>query len=120
MCARKWILLITFFGASTAAVGSNVDGVSLSHYEPLERISVQGKGGQSSQKPGDTGPIDLSFDVLGRNFELQLEPNASLLAAIPFDQRLENNIPYRGRIAGDQLRAAFDTEALGKLMTGAE
>jgi hypothetical protein len=100
MCARKWILLITFLSASTAAVGSNVDGVSLSHYEPVERISIQGQGGQSSQKPGDTGPINLSFDTLGRNFELQLEPNASILAAIPFDQRLESNIPYRGQIAG--------------------
>ena len=100
MCARKWILLITFLSASTAAVGSNVDGVSLSHYEPLERISVQSQGGQTSQKPGGTGPIDLSFDTLGRNFELQLEPNASLLPAIPFEQRLESNIPYRGRIAG--------------------
>ena len=100
MCARNWILLITFLSASTAAVGSNVDGVSLSHYEPLERISVQSQGGQSSQKPGGTAPINLSFDTLGRNFELQLEPNASLLAAIPFEQRLESNIPYRGQIAG--------------------
>jgi hypothetical protein len=100
MRAPKWILLITFLSASSASVGSNVDGVSLSHFEPLERISVQGKGGLTSQKAADTGPIDLSFDVLGRNFELQLEPNANLLAAIPFDQRLENNIPYRGQIAG--------------------
>ncbi len=27
---------------------------------------------------------------------------------------------YRGRIVGEQPRASFDTEALGRLMTGAE
>lgn len=100
MCGRKWILLITFFSASATAVGSNVDGVSVTHYEPLERISVLGRAGQSTAKPGSAQPVGLSFDALGRNFELQLEPNASVLAAVPFDQRVENNIPYRGQIAG--------------------
>ena len=27
---------------------------------------------------------------------------------------------YRGRIVGDRIRSAFDMEALGKMMTGAE
>jgi hypothetical protein len=101
MFARKLILLVTFLAAWTAAIGSNVDGVVLAHYETLERLSVQGVGGQASQKPGGVGPVELSFDALGRNFDLRLEPNARLLAAVPADQRFGNNVPYQGQIAGN-------------------
>ena len=46
MSARKWIVTCAILGASGAAFGSNGDGIILSHYEPLERLSVQVEGAE--------------------------------------------------------------------------
>ena len=100
MFARRWIAVLAILGHSVVAFGSNVDGISLSHHEPLERIIVRSHGVAFAQKPASLGPVQLSFDALGRTFELQLEPNAALLAAIAADGDAGNAIPYRGRIAG--------------------
>ena len=100
MIARRWIATLAMLGHSVVAFGSNVDGISLSHHEPLERIDVRRDGVAFVQKPGILGPVQLSFDALGQTFELQLEPNADLLAAITADGNPGNAIPYRGRVAG--------------------
>ncbi len=74
--------------------------VSVSHYEPLQRLSIKGTGTDGSQKIGVTGPVDMSFDALGRSFDLQLSPNSRLLDAAR-DIAGGSVIPYRGQLAGN-------------------
>jgi len=74
--------------------------ISLSHHEPLQRLNIGGPGIEGSQKIGAAGPVEMSFDALGRSFELQLSPNARLLEKA---RDLAGNAvtPYRGKLAGN-------------------
>jgi uncharacterized repeat protein (TIGR01451 family) len=74
--------------------------VSLTHYEPLQRLDVRGSGVGGNQKIAGAGPVDLSFDALGRSFQLQLSPNGSLLEAAR-SMAGGSIVPYRGQLAGD-------------------
>ncbi|HSN52782.1 MAG TPA: hypothetical protein VLS87_09635, partial [Woeseiaceae bacterium] len=73
--------------------------ISLSHHEPLQRLSIAGPASDGSQKTGAAGPVDMRFDALGRNFELQLVPNNRLLQAARAIPGV-SVIPYRGMLAG--------------------
>ena len=75
-------------------------GISLSHFETLERMSVESGVGMGQQKATGIGPVELRFDALGRTFDLQLEPNANLLAAMSGGD-FGDSVPYRGKIAGN-------------------
>jgi hypothetical protein len=72
--------------------------VSLTHYEPLQRLDVRGSGVDGNQKIAVAGPVDLSFDALGRSFQLQLSPNGGLLDAA---RSLAGSaiVPYRGQLS---------------------
>jgi hypothetical protein len=74
--------------------------ISLSHYEPLQRLNVQRTSTDGSQKITTSGPVDLSFDAFGRSFELQLSPNSRLLDAAR-DIATGSVVPYRGQLAGN-------------------
>jgi uncharacterized repeat protein (TIGR01451 family) len=74
--------------------------ISLSHHEPLQRLNISGASIDGSQKIGAAGPVEMSFDALGRSFELQLSPNGRLLDAA---RNITGNtvVPYRGKLAGN-------------------
>jgi len=74
--------------------------ISLSHHEPLQRLNISGASVDGSQKIGATVPVEMSFDALGRSFELQLSPNARLLDAAR-DLAGNTVTPYRGKLAGN-------------------
>jgi uncharacterized repeat protein (TIGR01451 family) len=80
-------------------MAAQAGSISLSHHEPLQRLTVAGASIDGSQKLGATGPVDMRFDALGRSFELQLTPNSRLLDAT---RGISGNtvIPYRGKLAG--------------------
>lgn len=73
--------------------------ISLSHHEPLQRLSIASTAADGSQKIGVAGPVDMRFDALGRNFDLELTPNNRLLDAAR-EIRGSTVIPYRGQLAG--------------------
>lgn len=100
MATRKWIVTCAIYCISAAAAGAGVDGITLSHYEPLERVSVHKDGADFSKNLRENGPVNLRFDALGRSFDLQLQPNAGLLAAMSRGQLIGDIVPYRGDIAG--------------------
>jgi hypothetical protein len=75
--------------------------ISLSHHEPLQRLKISSISSIGSQKMTAAGPVDLSFDALGRSFELQLSPNSRLLAAAR-DITGGSVVPYRGQLAGNE------------------
>jgi hypothetical protein len=74
--------------------------ISLSHHEQLQRLSISAVGTSGNQKTTVAGPVDLSFDALGRSFELQLTPNSRLLD-VARDIAGIDVIPYRGKLAGN-------------------
>jgi len=99
MSAAKWSAAWAIIGLSASAFAAPSDAVSLSHHEALQRLNIQSQSVNAEQKPGVAGPVDLSFDALGRTFELQLSPNSNLLAAA---RNVTSGVvvPYRGRLAG--------------------
>jgi uncharacterized repeat protein (TIGR01451 family)/MYXO-CTERM domain-containing protein len=87
-------------GLLIVAPGTQAAPVSLSHFEPLQRLNIQRSGAaETSQKISVAGPVDLSFDALGRSFELQLTPNSSLLDAAR-EASGGTIVPYRGQLRG--------------------
>ena len=75
--------------------------ISLSHHEQLQRLSIQRAGADRNQKIGVVGPVDMSFDALGRSFELQLAPNKQLLDAA-HELTGGTATPYRGQLVGNE------------------
>ncbi len=85
---------------SVTAPAVQAGAISLSHYEPLQRLDIRASGADGQQKIAVAGPVDLSFDALGRSFELQLSPNGSLVDAA---RSVAGGaiVPYRGKLAGN-------------------
>ncbi|HSM31392.1 MAG TPA: M12 family metallo-peptidase [Woeseiaceae bacterium] len=75
--------------------------ISLAHHEPMQRLNINGPDIEGSQKIRVAGPVEMSFDAMGRSFELQLSPNARLLDTAR-DLAGNSVIPYRGKLAGNE------------------
>lgn len=101
MKAPRWISFCILFAASSAVFASNADGITISHYEPLERISFVQNGTAVLQKPNSMLPVTMSFDALGRTFDLELEPNTALLNGTSQFTLGSDVSVYRGTIAGE-------------------
>ena len=80
-------------------MAAQAGSISLSHHEPLQRLTVAGASIDGSQKLGATGPVDMRFDALGRSFELQLTPNSRLLDAAR-EMTGNSAVPYQGQLVG--------------------
>jgi uncharacterized repeat protein (TIGR01451 family) len=100
MTAIRWVAAWAIFTFSASAFALEAGAISLSHHETLQRLSIHGHATDGSQKLAVAGPVDLSFDALGRSFELQLAPNSNLLAVA---RNVASNgvVPYRGQLAGN-------------------
>ncbi len=101
MKAVKWIAASAVLSISSTLFAGESSGVTVSHFEPLQRLSIASKSGDSSQKPaGMSRPVTLSFDALGKTFDLQLEPNTALIAAAQRSALAEGIEIYRGHMDG--------------------
>jgi len=100
MTTIRWFAAWAILGFSVSAFALEAGSISLSHHEGLQRLSIHGYATEGSQKPGVAGPVNLSFDALGRSFDLQLSPNSNLLSAAR-DLVANGVIPYRGQLAGN-------------------
>lgn len=85
------------------------DGISLTHYEPLEALTISEAAALSSTEPGghqktrsaaSAGIATMRFDALGRRFELELTPNSRLLSDTAREDLPAGIAAYRGNIAG--------------------
>ena len=54
----------------------------------------------ASQKAGGAAPLVMSFDALGRRFDLELEPNSRLVSVARQNPLLDGVDIYRGDLAG--------------------
>jgi len=101
MKAFKRIVTGAVMCVSSTLFAGESNGVIVSHYEPLQRLSFQTTSTEGSLKLGGAGPVSLSFDALGRSFDLQLESNAGLLSAASRDALPDAIAIYRGHLAGN-------------------
>ena len=81
MNSVRWIFTSLFIGLFSTVVAAQSNNISVSHYEPLQRLSIQSANAAISQKIGSSGPVTLNFDALGQSFDLRLESNNGFLSA---------------------------------------
>ncbi len=86
MKALKWTLAAAILIVSSTVFAAASNNVTVSHFEPLQRMSSDSAA--------------LSFDALGRTFDLQLEPNDRLLSRLSRDGLTDGIDIYRGTLAG--------------------
>ena len=86
MKALKWTLAVAILIVSSTVFAAASNNVTVSHFEPLQRMSSDSAA--------------LSFDALGRTFDLQLEPNDRLLSRLSRDGLTDRIDIYRGTLAG--------------------
>jgi len=86
MKALKWTLVAAILIASSTVFAAASNNVTVSHFEPLQRMN--------------SSSAALSFDALGRTFDLKLEPNDRLLSRLSRDGLTDGIDIYRGTLAG--------------------
>lgn len=104
MKAFKWIPVAAILGISSALSAAESNKVFVSHYEPLQRLSMHSASSTlaaSRQKAQGAAPIELGFDALGRSFELQLEPNSRLLSVASREALPDGIDIYHGQLTGN-------------------
>jgi hypothetical protein len=99
MNAYKLLLSSLLISLGLPAFAGQSGNISVSHYEPLQRMSLQAKSPASQQKLTISAPLVLEFDALGQSFDLRLVPNTRFLSAAA-----RNSLPagieiYRGGLA---------------------
>jgi hypothetical protein len=124
MKAFKWTLASTVFCLSASVLAAQPGDITVSHYETLQRLSMQTENAAISQTLRESAPMTLSFDALGRVFDLELEPNTRLLSSAPRTVLPDGFGIYRGQLAGNPDSwariAVFDDMPQGLLWDGVE
>jgi len=127
MQALKWTIAIMILTLSAVLPAAQANGVSVSHYESLQRLSIRSAGISNhsiAQQLQRATRVDLSFDAMGRTFDLRLEPNGSLLS-VESRNALPNGIGiFRGQLANNPDSWArivvFDDMPRGVIWDGSE
>lgn len=89
------------FIATASAQEASMDGLSVQYFEPLGGLQIRGSAPVSRNNAVLYEPVRMEFDALGQRFDLELQPNTSLLSP---GQRaaIDSSIGvYRGGIAGN-------------------
>ncbi len=104
MKALKCALAAAILIVSSTAYAAASNNVTVSHFEPLQRLSIHTASNSSvavGQKSQQTTAAVLSFDAMGRSFDLQLEPNDRLFSGSSRDALTSGVEIYRGQLAND-------------------
>jgi uncharacterized repeat protein (TIGR01451 family) len=101
MTTFRWIIASTFLGLFSTVLADQSGNITVSHYEPLQRLQIRAADVPFSQKFGGSSPVVLGFDALGQSFEFQLEPNIGLLSAASRAALPEGIGVFRGHLAGN-------------------
>ena len=100
MKAFTWIAVSAVLAISANVAAAPAGRMTVSHYEPLQRLSIAGKDGAAAQKAGAPESATLSFDALGKTFDLRLQPNRALLGATARSPIANTVAAYRGSLDG--------------------
>ena len=102
MNTSKWALAAVLAASFSTAYAADRDAVALTHYEPIHQIDMRTVSARAANALQETsgGPLVMSFDALGRSFDLELEPNSHVIAAARQNPMLNGVDIYRGELAG--------------------
>ena len=100
MKAFTWIAVSAVLAISANVAAAQAGHMTVSHYEPLQRLSIAGKDGAATQKAGAPESTTLSFDALGKAFDLRLQPNRAVLGATARSAVADEVAVYRGGLDG--------------------
>ncbi len=103
MNSSKWVLAAAVAAVFSAADAATADDVTLSHFEPLQQLTLNtmsSAAANTSQKAGAAAPLVMSFNALGRRFDLELEANSRLVSVARQNPLLDGVNIYRGELAG--------------------
>lgn len=93
---KKALLLSVTAGLLSLAAGARAqNGLVVTHHELLETFEIGGRAAAAG--PATT---TLTFDALGRRYDLELEPNTRLLPASARQKLRPGIAVYRGQVAG--------------------
>jgi len=127
MKAFRWAIAFTIITVSSPLSAAQGNGVSVSHYEDLQRFNIRSAAGNklaTSQELAHEASAGLSFDALGRTFDLLLEPNNSLLSIETRNALPETIGVFRGHLVnnpGSWARiVVFDGMPRGVIWDGTE
>ena len=119
MNAFRWMSVVVLVGVSCVVNAGPRSGVVVSHFEPVENLTIGAKVGELSAKPSSV--TQLKFDAMGRNFDLELRSNTSLLTGAESVTAKGVDV-YRGAIVGNDASWArlvvTDGEASGLIWDG--
>jgi uncharacterized repeat protein (TIGR01451 family) len=85
---------------ATASHAAATPSIVVTHYEPLQRLTLHPGAPTAQQKINSATPLTLTFDALAQGFELQLEPNDRLLSRASRASLPAGIALYRGKLAG--------------------
>jgi MYXO-CTERM domain-containing protein len=103
MNTSKWALGAALAAMFSTAVAADRDDFGLSHYEPLLQLDVRpvdAAAGNAGEQPGTVASKLMSFNAMGRSFDLELEHNGRLMRAARQNPALDGVDIYRGEVAG--------------------
>jgi len=99
MNAFKYLPVVVTLALSPALHAADT---FVSHYEPLHGTTVRSaEYATTDAKQQRAAPIALGFEALGQRFELNLEANDRIMAALPTDAAFAGISAYRGRLANN-------------------
>lgn len=100
MNAIRWTLASLFLSLFSPVFAGQTGNISVSHYEPLQRLNIRSQSTEVSQKSTSALSSTLSFDAFGQSFELMLEANNRFLSAAARNELPANVEIYRGTLTG--------------------
>ncbi len=103
MNTSKWALGVAVAAIFSTAAAADRNDIGLSHYEPLLQLevrSVDAAAANAGAREGLGASTVMSFDAMGRSFDLELEYNNRLMRAARQNPALDGVEIYRGELAG--------------------
>ena len=95
---RRWLIVLTVvFGGLAHSVAAA--DVRIGYSEPLENLNFA-RGGAEFQKPVPRLAQRMGFDAFSRRFEIELTPNAALIAAVERQALGKDLDIFRGSLPG--------------------
>lgn len=105
MRTPAFIVAVLSLMAASAAAAAPRDGMTITHSERLERLSIRQLDSRARSASASSAAVSMQFDAMGRRFDLGLEPNTALLSAearAAIAERIPGRLSVlRGSIDGD-------------------
>ena len=101
MKAVKTLFITAIFAMSAISPALHAADVFVSHFEPLSGMkahTAEHLRTDTSPEQQQAAPMVLSFEAMGRRFDLDLVPNDRVLAALPKAGEFAGVSAYRGQL----------------------